>query len=58
MSLNDHQQEDAPSFFSAAKDEETSLSHRRLVKKRLEDLLEEKRLKKECSDFDDEFDWE
>ena len=35
-----------------------NLSHKRDIKRRLEDRLEEKRLREEIDDYDEEFDWD
>lgn len=37
--------------------EEMNLSHKKLIRKRLEEKLERRRLKRELEDFDDEFDY-
>lgn len=39
-------------------DDTDSLAHKRAVRKKIEEQLERKRLKKEMDDYDDEFDWE
>lgn len=62
MSLRkDHDEDDSHAFseYSYEEEEDTaSLSHRRQVRKMLEDRLERKRLKEELDELDSDFDWE
>ena len=39
-------------------DDTDTLAHKRAVRKKIEEQLERKRLKKEMDDYDDEFDWD
>lgn len=56
-----HSEEDLNPFSEGMFDEEgeeMNLSHKKLVRKRLEEKLEHRRLKRELEDFEDEFDWD
>lgn len=39
-------------------EDETSLSHKRVIRRRLEEKLEHRRLKHEMEDYDEDYDWD
>ncbi len=39
-------------------DDQETLSHKRAIRRKLEERLERKRLREEIDDYDDEFDWD
>lgn len=59
MSTKREYEEEDPSFLEYSRNEDPEeLHHRRAVRKRLEERLEQKRLKEELEDWDDDdFDW-
>lgn len=59
MSLYREYEEESESFSDySMEDDIGDISHKRLVKKRLEERLERKRLKDELDELDGEFDWD